>query len=1476
MSKDRYKQLIIGGLVAATSLCFSADFEVTNSGGDEAVSGTLPNIINENIYIEDGDRVLYSFPNVDDFATVLNQDLELDIDVSISTKDVTRDLFIDVSLSEGDYGSTINIQGSSCSMTGFNNVENDVVFSGGGTLTVNAVTEASPPTYQGDFSGNGDLNITGTGNSSFIGVLSQVDSYSGKSLTKAGLGTANLLGDSTFSGETTINEGTLVFAGPITGLPSDITIESGATLQVGTSLDEGQTFTGDISGAGSVVKTEESTTSFVGDLSYTGPTSILGGTLSIVSGVTMESDITIETGATLDFSPLSPESYGQTITGTISGGGSVTVNGSNTTELTGDLWYTGDTTVNSALTISGPITNLSSDITINDGGTLTIGNGAVQVFIGNIAGPGDFVFSGDSLTTLYGKFEVSGTTTLQNGGVLALSGYVSSDSDINIGQNSQLKLGSESLYPQFFGSPGSFSGAGELVKSGPVETEIYGDVSNFSGDITVLSGALSFLGSAENCSSDMYVVSGAFIDFGSDDYSQSFDGVIHGTGSVRKFNQGTTELSGNASYSGQTRIDAGQLTYTGAITNLQSDIIISENATLGFDSSSNQLFTGGVSGGGSISKSGTGRTMMTGYLSYTGDTIISEGTLVMNGGFSNLSSDISVAENSFLNIGTLGETQQFSGDISGAGGFNKSGESFTTFSGDVSLSGSSSITGGRLILTGAINDFGSDIAISSDANLISQSSSDQTLSGALTGAGAFTKKGTGTTTLSGNLGYTGPTYLNEGTLSLTGNITDLPCDFIIEEDKNATLVVGGSNAQVLSGNIILGSSSSVNLLKVSSGRTTFSGDFSNLGTTQISAGTLALVGTAREFGSVGISSGATFDLGVETDGVLKGVFGSGNFTKSGSGLTALSDTVTYTGDTTVSAGTLIFNRRDYTGDFQVSSGATLEVGNFETDTSANMVLSGALSGRGSLNKQGFGTVTLTGESTFSGPTAVNGGILAVNGVLDQSQITVNQLGELRGTGTVGAVTNSGAVAPGSSIGTLNVIGDYVQNSGAKLISEFNATETDLLQVSGTATLEEGSILVLVPEQNASYVHGSTHQFLTATGGINGQFSEIIIANNAALDSQQLSVQHFDGFVHLVLNPNYYINNMMDINSQLALKSSQAQFNNFRAVNERNLYAYDWCSGQTCAKKIDKTNQEQSGIEAQEDNQKACEEFPCKNQGFDFYVLSNYTAFDIKKADDRTPADTKTSATTVGLEYVFEDYGSVGLGVGYTYGQVKNPEITNTKTTLDAFTVGVTGLFAPMKYLTFDVAGSVDFAWYSMDRSTTNYLLNSNATAKPEGTNANAALRVNGRFCLFSVLFQPFYSTEYSWRRISGYTEQGPINSTYEVGRESIAYWNGEGGIMLSQTIKQKSVCFIPHVNVSYVYRYDTPTDIVTVKNRGDADLNNVQNYEIKNLNTNYLKVGGGVDVLNKESFRAFVEANGFIEGQLKSSFDVRAGFNFYF
>jgi autotransporter-associated beta strand protein len=187
------------------------------------------------------------------------------------------------------------------------------------------------------------------------------------------------------------------------------------------------------------------------------------------------------------------------------------------------------------------------------------------------------------------------------------------------------------------------------------------------------------------------------------------------------------------------------------------------------------------------------------------------------------------------------------------------------------------------------------------------------------------------------------------------------------------------------------------------------------------------------------------------------IMGQTDLLVAGGGRVTLSAANTYTGGTTVSAGTLLLGVQDGVADNTALSvsGGTLDLGGFTKTTTATVALLGGvtqngsiinngaaydaqagtvtanLSGSAGLNKTTGGTLTLSGTNTYSGPTTVSYGTLALPGSLKSTGAVAVQSGAiLSGSGSMGDLTvASGAhLVPGSS-GTL-AAGSMILNAGS--------------------------------------------------------------------------------------------------------------------------------------------------------------------------------------------------------------------------------------------------------------------------------------------------------------------------------------------------------------------------------------------------------------------------------------------------------------
>ena len=397
--------------------------------------------------------------------------------------------------------------------------------------------------------------------------------------------------------------------------------------------------------------------------------------------------------------------------------------------------------------------------------------------------------------------------------------------------------------------------------------------------------------------------------------------------------------------------------------------------------------------------------------------------------------------------------------------------------------------------------------------------------------------------------------MNNG-ITLTGNRT-------LAVSGDSTLVLGGvisESGEPRSLTLSPGGTGTIRLSTANthSGGTVLSGGMIETGNAQAFGTGTTTVGGATTLTLLGDTSFAN-DFVLNGDLTLAAEMGvSAAFNgqiSGGSGLRAAFNvtpgTLTLTGNNTFTGGIAVFNQTTIiaghdnalgTGTLDLQSNATLQasgaartLANGVTLNNGNtlnvagtqsLTLSGVVQGSGGITAafdvgSESQVLTLAGTNTYTGPTAIARGVLAVDGsLLADSIVTVNSDmagadATLRGVGTSGPVivNSGGTVAPGNSIGTLNVQNSYTQQAGSTLQIEISdqvagtirTPVSDVLNVTGTpgtATLNGGTVAVsAIADNNNQTVlltPGREYTFLTTSSGVSGQFANITDDNGGDL------------------------------------------------------------------------------------------------------------------------------------------------------------------------------------------------------------------------------------------------------------------------------------------------------------------------------------------------------------------------------------------
>ena len=446
---------------------------------------------------------------------------------------------------------------------------------------------------------------------------------------------------------------------------------------------------------------------------------------------------------------------------------------------------------------------------------------------------------------------------------------------------------------------------------------------------------------------------------------------------VNLYTSNTTITDGTLQISSAGSLNSGN--YAGAIA------VTAATSTLQYSSSAAQTFSGNITGSGALTKdTGTASTLtLSGTNTYSGATTISAGTLRLGAGGTagslNTSSVISVASGATFSVNqsdTVTQGTDFSGAaISGAGGFMQAGAGTTTLN--------------------AANTFGGGVTIKN---------------GTLESKTTTTTLGTGTVTMGGT-GSTGATYL-------TGQNNSNA--FVINAPDSGTVAIGANGAGsafTLSGGITLNGNLTIqtynNIINgTTKAQSGFTGGITGTGnvilnnnglaantiTMSTSAinhtGSLTLQGTAT--GNTTISA----NIGSNVTGVTQ---------NSATSRLVLSGTNTYTGATTVSAGTLAVNGSLANTSTTVGSGGTLQ-GSGSMGGSVTVQSGGTIAAGNSIESLTTGALTLQAGSTFAyeidndAAAGVAGDLTAVTGILtlDLGNAALLTLGELgSGSWTIG-------------------------------------------------------------------------------------------------------------------------------------------------------------------------------------------------------------------------------------------------------------------------------------------------------------------------------------------------------------------------------------------------------------------------------------------------------------------------------------------
>jgi fibronectin-binding autotransporter adhesin len=191
---------------------------------------------------------------------------------------------------------------------------------------------------------------------------------------------------------------------------------------------------------------------------------------------------------------------------------------------------------------------------------------------------------------------------------------------------------------------------------------------------------------------------------------QDYSGVISGTGGMERIGSGKTNLLADNTYTGNTLIGSGaelSLGNGGTAGSLSEVTNITDNGVLTVNRSDDVTLNGIISGSGAFHQIGAGVTRLGGSNSYVAETLISQGTLLVNGDQSAATGLTTVGDGTTLGgNGTLGGAAVFGNNTVLTPGDN--GRGTLTINGDLTLNATTNSQfelGQAYTAGGALNDF---------------------------------------------------------------------------------------------------------------------------------------------------------------------------------------------------------------------------------------------------------------------------------------------------------------------------------------------------------------------------------------------------------------------------------------------------------------------------------------------------------------------------------------------------------------------------------------------------------------------------------------------------------------------------------------------------------------------------------------------------------------------------------------------------
>jgi autotransporter-associated beta strand protein len=1029
----------------------------------------------------------------------------------------------------------------------------------GGTATARGqwiVFETANTTFQmGDLSGSGGIIDSVGAGTLQIGALNTSTTFGGVinnlsgaiSLTKVGSGSLTLAGANGYTGTTMVSGGALVAGANAPSGASGAFGNSSGALVLGstyttTNNSSPQLLTGGAFTIGLPITIANQATTGTYTIGGNTDNNATFGGLITISQPLIVSQVANAGGNVLSITGGITSGLSGTQTVTFAGPGNVNVSTVGIGDGTGTLAVSvtgGIVNFNAANTYTGPTSLNGGALYLNAANSTTsisVGGGAKLGGIGsapsaaaNVANGGVLDFSQNTGSTFsLASLTYAGSSTLNIGG---LSNYTSSPA---LSAGALTTSGAIDIYANL-GSVSVVTGTYDLVS--------YSSIAGAGSSAFTL---MSVAGLANRQTAKLVDISNQievavngptpYWNGTSADWKATNAWTLQPGGSKTTFQTGDSDVFDDTAIGsangGNVVLNTGDVA--------PATVLFNNNA-LAYSLSGNF----GITGNASLTVAGGGYVAITNTNSYTGGTVLSNGTLSFGNGalgstenitFAGSNADLQwngsntqdVSGRLVINnaatatIDTQGNNVTFASGFGGglSGSLVYVGSGVLTLIGTNTYVGSTTVSNGTLQLgdgtVGHDGSIASTSGVTDNATLTYNLAGNQTASYVINGTGALTKSGSGTLTLAGANGYGGTTTINGGILSI-GSASYLPSASALTIANSAALKM--TAAMTLANSVTI-ASGQTGTLTAASGQVYLTGDYSGVaGTLNLdmrtnlgnyygfivnsasgpgAGSTVQLIDNASPIGQVQLNSTA-----------YQSFFANANVVFSTTGGFALQGGNGGSG-VNVQFGALNGGSSLTDIQFDNHTGCSVTINGITGGNFAGYIENGGgSSGPVSLLMTGTASQTLSGGNTYTGATTINGGVLQIGAggntgslspstiITDNATLAVSRSDNVAqsvivSNSPIGGVGGLTQIGPGTL--TLDQLNTY---SGPTVINGSVLNAVSLANEGTASAIGEGSGSVSPADL---VINGGTLQYTGAVAASTNFLFTIGASGSAALDA----------------------------------------------------------------------------------------------------------------------------------------------------------------------------------------------------------------------------------------------------------------------------------------------------------------------------------------------------------------------------------------